>query len=113
MWPTLRPGDVAALGEAPPILSPGDVVVARPTGAEGLMIHRVRRLLPDGQVVLQGDGCAFEDPPLPRANIVAQVRRIRRGNTVMLQHEWDRPVLAPLRAAARLYHRGSLWWWRR
>jgi hypothetical protein len=87
MWPALRAGDLAewiSLGAAP---AAGTVVVAR-TGS-GLRAHRV--IAAAGSTLwLCGDNDSVPDAPLPRAAVLGQVRRVRRGGRLLEPHEWDR-----------------------
>ncbi len=113
MWPVLREGDEAALTGITPLnpVAEGDVVVARME--DRLMVHRVVRLLGegDGTIVLRGDGAHAEDAPVPPAALLAKVHRVRRGGRVLLRHEWDTPFARRLSLLARV--RAGLGQWGR
>ena len=69
MEPTFHTGDLLYVRESNSY-SAGEVVVYRvPTGTPGaglLIVHRVRRRLPDGTFVFQGDHRAHPDDARPR-----------------------------------------------
>lgn len=62
MFPLLRRGDVLLCEETGfDRIRPGDVVVFKPPGLDGLVVHRVVRRLADGRLVTGGDRCPSED----------------------------------------------------
>jgi signal peptidase I len=96
MRPLLRSGD--RLRVEPLLrrgLQRGDVALVRREGA--FYAHRVARL--DGaRVVTRGDGCTFEDPPVPVHTVLGRVTGYQRGGASVAL---DRPVGRLLSAVSR------------
>ena len=74
MAPALRDGDEVLLAPLTTPPAPGDVVVARRAGC--VFIHRVVRSSA-AEIVLRGDACPTEDPPVPIRNVLLRAERMR------------------------------------
>ena len=81
MYPLLRRGDVLLCLETDiGRVGRGDVVVFTPLGGEGLIVHRVVRVLEDGRLVTKGDRCPSEDPvPVDSASFAYLAESRMRG----------------------------------
>lgn len=81
MYPLLRRGDVLVCMETDfGRVGRGDVIVFTPPGGEGLVVHRVLRVLEDGRLVTKGDRCPSEDPvPVDAASFAYLARGRLRG----------------------------------
>ncbi|MDM7992493.1 MAG: S24/S26 family peptidase [Candidatus Fermentibacter sp.] len=81
MYPLLRRGDVLLCLETDiGRVGRGDLVVFTPRGGEGLVVHRVVRMLEDGRLVTRGDRCPTEDPvPVDAASFACLARGRVRG----------------------------------
>ena len=99
MWPTLRSGDRAGLSYSVEALEAGNVVLARISNA--LVIHRIVEISAAG-VVLRGDNVAGSDPRVPRENVIAVVREVKRGKRTLAAAEWDRAPSRVVRFALRI-----------
>ena len=78
MLPTIGPGDRVRIGPVD-VVRPGTVVLADASGAP--VLHRVMRVH-DGVVVLRGDACRGDDPPIRASSVVAAVQAVARGATI-------------------------------
>ncbi len=107
MWPTLLTGDEAETLRLTSAPAPGEVVVARIAGQ--LVIHRVRAVR-DGWLELKGDNCQDADPPVPLAEVVGKIHRVRRAGRLLAPSEWDRGPTLLGRVRLKLRRRvGGLW----
>jgi hypothetical protein len=84
MWPSLREGDLAVCQRAPRVLETGNVLVVRNGGR--FIVHRLVGFAGE-KLVLRGDTCELDDPPVPRSAILGVVCAVRR-NGRRLAH-WD------------------------
>jgi signal peptidase I len=81
MVPFIRNGDTITLAPISGNLRVGDVVAALKEN-EGLVVHRIIRILPD-RVMLRGDNHVIPDPPLPISGIIGRVIMIERNSVKM------------------------------
>jgi hypothetical protein len=96
MWPALRSGDRARLEPArldgsalaADALVPGDVVVARVGAA--FVAHRFVGRLEGSRVLLRGDNCSAEDPPVTVSRLLGRVVAIERNGRILERRAWDR-----------------------
>ena len=80
MAPTLRDGDEVLLAPVSTLPAPGDVVAARRPG--GVVLHRVVRSSTSA-VVMRGDACLEEDPPLHPRNVLLRAVSLRRNGRTL------------------------------
>lgn len=107
MWPALRTGDLAELAAVSPSVEIGAVVVARTGGA--LVAHRVRAWTASGELVLRGDTCTEDDPPVPLSRVLGVIRRVRRGQRTLTANEWDATWCHVLSVGVRVRRRLARW----
>lgn len=104
MEPTYSSGDLVVVRAATDYAA-GDVVAFRTTDAEEdgpLVIHRIRRVLPDGTYELQGDNNDFVDPWHPTGDDIAGVRLVDLPGAGVWLHRLVRDPLLLGAAAAGL-----------
>lgn len=76
MSPTLVDGDRLLLTPLDGAPRPGDIVALVRAGH--LVVHRLR-VLDGGAAITRGDASATDDPPVPAAELLGVVKRVRRS----------------------------------
>lgn len=83
MYPTIKPGSIVLIeplaDDLPPF--PGEIIAWKRDS--GFVVHRLARIIRNGNnigFITRGDSCAYEDPPVERAQIAGRVSKVEESN---------------------------------
>lgn len=83
MLPLLSPrrSIVVLVGNCEKTLRRGDILLFRRNAGEGFILHRLRRILPDGHLIMNGDAQSWCEI-IDRSKVIARVEEIQNQNKI-------------------------------